>query len=135
MAVWGSQIQCNDCDMIIHCLQVLKLESASTVGLWLTASETRLNLTGTRLSLFTSFHLFPNDPGRLKLVHEKSTHGVFCVILRLLSLPCLAQMEEVIARMQDEKNGIPIRTVKSFLTKIPSVFSGKLLRSEFICPL
>uniref|UniRef100_A0A8D3BQK5 Regulator of G protein signaling 7 n=1 Tax=Scophthalmus maximus TaxID=52904 RepID=A0A8D3BQK5_SCOMX len=33
-------------------------------------------------------------------------------------------MEEVIARMQDEKNGIPIRTVKSFLTKIPSVFSG-----------
>uniref|UniRef100_A0A8C5E0N1 Regulator of G-protein signaling 7 n=1 Tax=Gouania willdenowi TaxID=441366 RepID=A0A8C5E0N1_GOUWI len=26
--------------------------------------------------------------------------------------------------MQDEKNGIPIRTVKSFLTKIPSVFSG-----------
>uniref|UniRef100_A0A668RQW1 Regulator of G protein signaling 7b n=1 Tax=Oreochromis aureus TaxID=47969 RepID=A0A668RQW1_OREAU len=34
------------------------------------------------------------------------------------------KMEEVIARMQDEKNGIPIRTVKSFLTKIPSVFSG-----------
>uniref|UniRef100_A0A671YZI1 Regulator of G protein signaling 7 n=1 Tax=Sparus aurata TaxID=8175 RepID=A0A671YZI1_SPAAU len=33
-------------------------------------------------------------------------------------------MEEVIARMQDEKSGIPIRTVKSFLTKIPSVFSG-----------
>uniref|UniRef100_A0A673LBQ9 Regulator of G-protein signaling 7-like n=1 Tax=Sinocyclocheilus rhinocerous TaxID=307959 RepID=A0A673LBQ9_9TELE len=26
--------------------------------------------------------------------------------------------------MQDEKNGIPIRTVKSFLSKIPSVFSG-----------
>uniref|UniRef100_A0A8C9WWU0 Regulator of G protein signaling 7 n=1 Tax=Sander lucioperca TaxID=283035 RepID=A0A8C9WWU0_SANLU len=34
------------------------------------------------------------------------------------------KMEEVIARMQDDKNGIPIRTVKSFLTKIPSVFSG-----------
>uniref|UniRef100_A0A803TTW4 Regulator of G protein signaling 7 n=1 Tax=Anolis carolinensis TaxID=28377 RepID=A0A803TTW4_ANOCA len=34
------------------------------------------------------------------------------------------QMEDVIARMQDEKNGIPIRTVKSFLSKIPSVFSG-----------
>ncbi|XP_010180132.1 PREDICTED: regulator of G-protein signaling 7-like, partial [Mesitornis unicolor] len=33
-------------------------------------------------------------------------------------------MEDVIARMQDEKNGIPIRTVKSFLSKIPSVFSG-----------
>uniref|UniRef100_A0A8C3V7P7 Regulator of G protein signaling 7 n=1 Tax=Catharus ustulatus TaxID=91951 RepID=A0A8C3V7P7_CATUS len=33
-------------------------------------------------------------------------------------------MINVIARMQDEKNGIPIRTVKSFLSKIPSVFSG-----------
>lgn len=40
------------------------------------------------------------------------------------------QMEDVIARMQDEKNGIPIRTVKSFLSKIPSVFSGKS-QSEF----
>lgn len=35
-------------------------------------------------------------------------------------------MEDIIARMQDEKNGIPIRTVKSFLSKIPSVFSGEL---------
>uniref|UniRef100_A0A673LBF0 Regulator of G-protein signaling 7-like n=1 Tax=Sinocyclocheilus rhinocerous TaxID=307959 RepID=A0A673LBF0_9TELE len=33
------------------------------------------------------------------------------------------KMEDIIARMQDEKNGIPIRTVKSFLSKIPSVFS------------
>ncbi|XP_060788862.1 regulator of G-protein signaling 7a isoform X4 [Neoarius graeffei] len=33
-------------------------------------------------------------------------------------------MEDLIGRMQDEKNGIPIRTVKSFLSKIPSVFSG-----------
>uniref|UniRef100_A0A673LEE5 Regulator of G-protein signaling 7-like n=1 Tax=Sinocyclocheilus rhinocerous TaxID=307959 RepID=A0A673LEE5_9TELE len=32
--------------------------------------------------------------------------------------------DDIIARMQDEKNGIPIRTVKSFLSKIPSVFSG-----------
>ncbi|CAB1343734.1 unnamed protein product [Coregonus sp. 'balchen'] len=36
-------------------------------------------------------------------------------------------MEDVIARMQDEKNGIPIRTVKSFLSKIPSVFSVEAL--------
>uniref|UniRef100_A0AAY4ATS7 Regulator of G-protein signaling 7 n=1 Tax=Denticeps clupeoides TaxID=299321 RepID=A0AAY4ATS7_9TELE len=34
------------------------------------------------------------------------------------------KMEDIIARMQEEKNGIPIRTVKSFLSKIPSVFSG-----------
>eukprot|EP00075_Anas_platyrhynchos_P020345 XP_027309598.1 regulator of G-protein signaling 7 isoform X3 [Anas platyrhynchos] len=39
---------------------------------------------------------------------------------------CL-KMEDVIARMQDEKNGIPIRTVKSFLSKIPSVFSVEAL--------
>lgn len=39
-------------------------------------------------------------------------------------------MEDLIARMQDEKNGIPIRTVKSFLSKIPSVFSGKALDSS-----
>uniref|UniRef100_A0A672JJT8 Regulator of G protein signaling 7b n=1 Tax=Salarias fasciatus TaxID=181472 RepID=A0A672JJT8_SALFA len=32
--------------------------------------------------------------------------------------------ELINTRMQEEKNGIPIRTVKSFLTKIPSVFSG-----------
>uniref|UniRef100_A0A8C9TJH7 Regulator of G protein signaling 7 n=1 Tax=Scleropages formosus TaxID=113540 RepID=A0A8C9TJH7_SCLFO len=37
------------------------------------------------------------------------------------------KMEDLIARMQDEKNGIPIRTVKSFLSKIPSVFSGKVV--------
>ncbi|TRZ04476.1 hypothetical protein DNTS_027547 [Danionella cerebrum] len=34
------------------------------------------------------------------------------------------KMEEIISGMQDEKNGVPIRTVKSFLSKIPSVFSG-----------
>lgn len=45
-------------------------------------------------------------------------------MLKSLSLS-LSQMEDLIARMQDEKNGIPIRTVKSFLSKIPSVFSGK----------
>uniref|UniRef100_A0A8C5CJ89 Regulator of G protein signaling 7 n=1 Tax=Gadus morhua TaxID=8049 RepID=A0A8C5CJ89_GADMO len=39
------------------------------------------------------------------------------------------KMEDFIARMQDDKNGIPIRTVKSFLSKIPSVFSGKVLIS------
>uniref|UniRef100_A0A8C2DPJ2 Regulator of G protein signaling 7b n=3 Tax=Cyprinus carpio TaxID=7962 RepID=A0A8C2DPJ2_CYPCA len=41
----------------------------------------------------------------------------------LFTLIC-GKMEDIIARMQDEKNGIPIRTVKSFLSKIPSVFSG-----------
>ncbi|CAM1292876.1 RGS7 (predicted) [Pycnogonum litorale] len=34
------------------------------------------------------------------------------------------KMEKVIARMQDEQHGVPVRTVKSFMTKIPSVFTG-----------
>uniref|UniRef100_A0A8C2FRU1 Regulator of G protein signaling 7a n=1 Tax=Cyprinus carpio TaxID=7962 RepID=A0A8C2FRU1_CYPCA len=56
---------------------------------------------------------------------------LMCVFLSIV------QMEDVIARMQDEKNGIPIRTVKSFLSKIPSVFSGSdivqwLLKNLFI---
>ena len=27
--------------------------------------------------------------------------------------------------MQDEKTGVPIRTVKSFMSRIPSVFTGE----------
>lgn len=28
-------------------------------------------------------------------------------------------------KMQDENNGVPVRTVKSFLNKIPAVFTGQ----------
>lgn len=34
------------------------------------------------------------------------------------------QMEMIVDRMQHERTGVPVRTVKSFLTKIPSVFAG-----------
>ena len=34
-------------------------------------------------------------------------------------------MEQIIERMQDEQYGVPVRTVKSFMSKIPSVFTGK----------
>lgn len=34
------------------------------------------------------------------------------------------KMERIIERMQEEGSGVPVRTVKSFLTKIPSVFTG-----------
>ena len=34
------------------------------------------------------------------------------------------QMEAIIERMQDEQTGVPVRTVKSFMSKIPSVFTG-----------
>ena len=34
------------------------------------------------------------------------------------------QMEQIIEKMQDEQTGVPVRTVKSFMSKIPSVFTG-----------
>ncbi|XP_014251590.1 regulator of G-protein signaling 7 [Cimex lectularius] len=35
-----------------------------------------------------------------------------------------AKMEAIVERMQDETSGVPVRTVKSFMSKIPSVFTG-----------
>ncbi|XP_014289627.1 regulator of G-protein signaling 7 isoform X2 [Halyomorpha halys] len=35
-----------------------------------------------------------------------------------------SKMESIIERMQDENIGVPVRTVKSFMSKIPSVFTG-----------
>ncbi|XP_019623200.1 PREDICTED: regulator of G-protein signaling 7-like isoform X1 [Branchiostoma belcheri] len=34
------------------------------------------------------------------------------------------KMERIVMHMQEEQDGVPIRTVKSFMTKIPSVFTG-----------
>lgn len=34
------------------------------------------------------------------------------------------KMEQIVERMQDENSGVPVKTVKSFMSKIPSVFSG-----------
>jgi len=36
----------------------------------------------------------------------------------------MMQMENLIARMQAEHTGVQVRTVKSFISKIPSVFTG-----------
>lgn len=33
-------------------------------------------------------------------------------------------MESIVEKMLDDINGVPVRTVKSFMTKIPSVFTG-----------
>lgn len=37
------------------------------------------------------------------------------------------QIEDIVTLIQDETEGVPIRTVKSFMTKIPSVVTGKTL--------
>jgi regulator of G-protein signaling len=34
------------------------------------------------------------------------------------------KVEQFMERMQDETSGVPIKTVKSFMSKIPSVFTG-----------
>lgn len=34
------------------------------------------------------------------------------------------KMERIVEKMQDETTGVPVRTVKSFMSKIPSVFTG-----------
>lgn len=34
------------------------------------------------------------------------------------------KMEQIVERMQNEQTGVPVRTVKSFMSKIPSVFTG-----------
>eukprot|EP00105_Crassostrea_gigas_P001648 XP_011413898.1 PREDICTED: regulator of G-protein signaling 7-like isoform X2 [Crassostrea gigas] len=33
-------------------------------------------------------------------------------------------MERIVEMMQDESTGVPVRTVKSFMSKVPSVFTG-----------
>ena len=33
------------------------------------------------------------------------------------------KMEKVLAKMQDDEAGVPVRNVKSFMNKIPSVFT------------
>jgi regulator of G-protein signaling len=38
-------------------------------------------------------------------------------------------MEAIVDRMQAENGGVPVRTVKAFMSKIPSVFSGQDLIS------
>lgn len=38
------------------------------------------------------------------------------------------QIEDIVSLIQDETEGVPIRTVKSFMTKIPSVVTGKKQR-------
>ncbi|XP_053372579.1 regulator of G-protein signaling 7-like isoform X3 [Mercenaria mercenaria] len=35
------------------------------------------------------------------------------------------KMEGIVDRMQDEATGVPVRTVKSFMSKVPSVFTGQ----------
>ena len=45
------------------------------------------------------------------------------------------KLEKIMEKMQDEKTGVQIRTVKTFMTKIPSVFTGTDLINWLIANL
>jgi regulator of G-protein signaling len=47
------------------------------------------------------------------------------LLFQVLLTPFYCQMEQLLERMQDEQYGVPVRTVKSFMSKIPSVFTGE----------
>lgn len=91
----------------------------------LSCLETQLNHIRNSLYLFASFCLCYLNSHFLEKGYGMHSYFLFVPHFLPFFCYCAVQMEELIARMQDEKNGIPIRTVKSFLTKIPSVFSGK----------
>ena len=42
------------------------------------------------------------------------------------------QMEKIVEKMQEEEVGVPVKTVKSFMSKIPSVFTGVELATWMI---
>lgn len=44
--------------------------------------------------------------------------------LRHFLFPFLLQMEAIIEKMQAESGGVAVRTVKAFMSKVPSVFTG-----------
>jgi regulator of G-protein signaling len=37
-------------------------------------------------------------------------------------------MEHIVEMMQDENTGVSVKTVKSFMSKVPSVFTGKITK-------
>lgn len=39
-------------------------------------------------------------------------------------------MESIVEKMMDETNGVPVKTVKSFISKIPSVFTGNVINLQ-----
>eukprot|EP00095_Tigriopus_kingsejongensis_P000221 maker-scaffold55_size446313-snap-gene-1.14 protein:Tk00221 transcript:maker-scaffold55_size446313-snap-gene-1.14-mRNA-1 annotation:"regulator of g-protein signaling 7 isoform x1" len=82
----------------------------------------------TQNTLHHASHPFPNHYG-LNTSHscsELSTTKALHVSLDdNPNLMVYLKMENIIERMQKDESGVPIRTVKSFMTKIPSVFTGQ----------
>ena len=57
-------------------------------------------------------------PSIYSVAYDKFAHFSFCL-----------QMESIIERMQDENTGVSVKNVKTYMNKIPSVFTGERLFS------
>lgn len=68
----------------------------------------------------------PNNGGYTKVNNEESVTDVQPTPTSEESPNHLLykKMEKIVEKMQDETTGVPVRTVKSFMSKIPSVFTG-----------
>lgn len=66
--------------------------------------------------------MFQPYPTRFNCIFSSLSVPVPLAVL-FAALPL--QIEDIVTLIQDETEGVPIRTVKSFMTKIPSVVTGK----------
>ncbi|CAF1067403.1 unnamed protein product [Rotaria magnacalcarata] len=68
-----------------------------------------------------------NIPARNDFLTTNDNSGLIEGINREYEIPNLytyRRIESLLERMQDENSGLPIKSVKSFMSKIPSVFTG-----------
>ncbi|KAB7505560.1 hypothetical protein Anas_00293 [Armadillidium nasatum] len=61
---------------------------------------------------------------RTALNNGQSTTGAAAPVEETPNHIVYHKMEQMVERMQDEESGVPVKTVKSFMSKIPSVFTG-----------
>ncbi|XP_071501455.1 regulator of G-protein signaling 7-like [Diadema antillarum] len=59
-----------------------------------------------------------------KMAHWRRVNGAGDEECAHPNLIVYRKIEKLIQCMQDERNGVPVRTVKSFMSKVPSVFTG-----------
>lgn len=63
------------------------------------------------------------------LVYQKVTVQIFNLehLIFFQTNMFVFQMENIVEKMSDEVTGVPVKTVKNFMTKTPSVFTGNIL--------
>lgn len=66
-----------------------------------------------------NFHYCESVKFSVSILFENETVDTIVLWFMLL------QMEQIVEKMQDEASGVPVKTVKSFMSKIPSVFTGE----------